>query len=393
MLYSRTILPKINKYLKNKEIIVLTGMRRVGKTTLLRHVYDGIKSDNKILLDVENPLSRSYFEENDYNNIWNNLGSEGLDKSKKAYIFLDEIQAMPEITKAIKYLYDHYDVKFFVTGSSSYYLKNLFPESLAGRKFEFELFPLSFEEFLLFKGVEKAFYPSILMTAKYKNIIVYEKTKNYYAEYLKWGGFPEVVLEKNKETKKMKLEDIFKAYFEKDVKGLADFSNLSRFRDLMILLVQRVGSKLDISKLASEVGVSRQTIYSYITFLQATYFLSLVPPFSKSVDREVSGNNKVYICDTGLINLLGKVSAGSILENAVFLNLKRYGKVQFYDKRKGGEIDFILNEAIALEVKNKAIEQDFKKIKKMSKTLGLKNCYLVSNEFVDKNYAIIAQDL
>ncbi|MDP4011768.1 MAG: ATP-binding protein [Candidatus Roizmanbacteria bacterium] len=393
MIYKRSILPQIEKYIEKKEIIVLTGMRRVGKTTLLKQVFDGIKSENKILLDIENPLTRSYFEEIDFNNIWNNLGVEGLDKTKKAYIFLDEIQAMPEITKAIKYLYDHYDVKFFVTGSSSYYLKNLFPESLAGRKFEFELFPLSFEEFLLFKGVENPFYKSITMTAQYKNKIKYEKTKQYYAEYMLWGGFPEVVLESNLETKKMKLNDIFKAYFEKEVKGLADFSNLSRFRDLMILLVSRVGSKLDISKLASEVGTSRQTINSYLSFLQATYFLSLVPPFSKNIDREVSGSNKVYICDTGLINLLEKVSMGSVLENAVFLNLKKYGKLQYYDKRKGGEIDFILNENCALEVKNKAIDQHFNALKKMSQTLGLKNYYIVGNLFVDKNYVIEAQDL
>ena len=231
------------------------------------------------------------------------------------------------------------------------------------------------------------------MTAQYKNKIKYEKTKQYYAEYMLWGGFPEVVLESNLETKKMKLNDIFKAYFEKEVKGLADFSNLSRFRDLMILLVSRVGSKVDISKLASEVGTSRQTINSYLSFLQATYFLSLVPPFSKNIDREVSGSNKVYICDTGLINLLEKVSMGSVLENAVFLNLKKYGKLQYYDKRKGGEIDFILNENCALEVKNKAIDQHFNALKKMSQTLGLKNYYIVSNLFVDKNYVIEAQDL
>lgn len=393
MIYQRTILPHIEKYLKNKEIIVLTGMRRVGKTTLLQHIFNGIESNNKILLDVENPLTRAYFEETDFNNIWNNLGTEGLDKTKKAYIFLDEIQAMPEITVAIKYLYDHYNVKFFVTGSSSYYLKNLFPESLAGRKFEFELFPLSFEEFLQFKGVKKAFYPSILMSAQYKNVIAYEKVKQFYSEYITWGGFPEVVLENNLETKKMKLNDIFKAYFEKEVKCLSDFSNLSRFRDLMILLVQRVGSKLDISKLASEVGVSRQTINSYISFLKSTYFLSLVPPYSKNIDREVSGSNKVYICDTGLINLLGKVSIGSILENSVFLNLKKYGKVQYYEKRKGGEIDFILDETIALEVKNKAIDQHFSSIKRMSQKLSLTQYYIVSNQFVDKNYAVIAQDL
>ena len=86
MIYQRAILPQIEKYLTHREIIVLTGMRRVGKTTLLQHIFEGIETDNKILLDVENPLTRAYFEETDFNNIWNNLGKEGLDKTKKVYI-------------------------------------------------------------------------------------------------------------------------------------------------------------------------------------------------------------------------------------------------------------------------------------------------------------------
>src|SRR3990167_3733959 len=194
MIYKRTILPALEKQLGTKEIIVLTGMRRVGKTTLLQYLYNTIDSDNKVLLDIENPIVRSYFEEKDYDNIWENLKQLGLDKSKKAYIFLDEIQAMPEITHAIKYLYDHYQVKFMVTGSSSYYLKNLFPETLAGRKFIFELYPLSFEEFLLFNNVEKLFYESITTIVKNKNKVRYEQVKKYYEEYMEWGGFPEVVL-------------------------------------------------------------------------------------------------------------------------------------------------------------------------------------------------------
>src|SRR3989344_3101916 len=293
MIYKRTILTKLKRYIKLKEIVVITGMRRVGKTTILKYLCNSIASNNKAILDIENPIVRSFFEEVDYDNIWNNLESAGLDKSKKAYIFLDEIQAIPEITKAIKYLYDHYNVKFFVTGSSSYYLKNLFPESLAGRKFVFELFPLSFEEFLIFKGAKKEFYSNLNKVSKKKNKIRYELNKKYYDEYIERGGFPEVVLEDNLETKKMKVEDIFKAYFEKDVKGLADFSDLSKFRDLMLLLIQRIGSKLDVSKLASEIEVTRPTIYSYLSFLESTYFLYLIKPYSKNVDREVSGADKI----------------------------------------------------------------------------------------------------
>lgn len=371
----------------------MTGMRRVGKTTLIKHVFDSVDSDNKIFLDIGNPISRSYFEEVDYNNIWENLKTHGLDKTKKAYIFLDEVQEMPEIVKAVKYLYDHYDVKFYLIGSSSYYLKNLFPESLAGRKFIYELFPLSFEEFLVFKGFNKKFFGNFKIISESKNKVEYEMTKKYYDEYLEWGGFPGVVLEGDFELKKLKLNDVFTSYFSQEVKGLADFSDLSKFRNLMILLMQRIGSRLDMTKLASEVEVTRPTIYSYISFLESTYFIHLVSPYSKSVDREVSGASKVYMCDTGLVNMFGKVSAGSILENAVFLNLRKYGKVNYYEKRKGGEIDFIINEKVAIEVKNKAIPEYIDSLKKLSIPLGLKSYYVASKLFIDNELVVSAQDL
>lgn len=393
MIYHRALLPKLEKHLESKEIIVLTGMRRVGKTTILKYLFDKLDIHNKVFLDMGNPISRSYFEEVDYDNIWENLKEYGIDKSTKAYIFLDEIQEMPEIVKAIKYLYDHYDVKFYLTGSSSYYLKNLFPESLAGRKFLFELFPLNFEEFLTFKEIDKKSYDNLKDIATHKNKINYEHIKKLYKEYLEWGGFPEVVLESNFEMKKLKLIDVFKSYFEQDVKGLAHFSDLSKFRNLMILLMQRVGSKLDMSKLASEIEVSRPTAYSYISFLEATYFIYLVPPYSKNIDREVSGADKVYICDTGIVNTFGKVSAGSILENSVFLNLKKYGKVHYYERRKGGEVDFILNEKQALEVKNKATSQYIHNLRKQTKTLGIHDYFVVSKAFVDDEQVIIAQDI
>ena len=150
--FKRKLLPILQSYISLKEVLVITGMRRVGKSSLLKMIYEGLPTSNKLMLDIENPLDRGIFEEKDYNNIINNFSELGVDKTKKAYILLDEIQAFPEIVKPIKYLFDHHDIKFVVTGSSSFYLKNLFPESLAGRKIELELYPLDFDEFLYFKG-------------------------------------------------------------------------------------------------------------------------------------------------------------------------------------------------------------------------------------------------
>ena len=329
MIYKRRLFDAIKPHIEDKEIIVLTGMRRVGKTTLYRMIFDQIKSQNKVFLDLENPLEQKIFEEIDYNNILFNLKRFNINPALKIYLFLDEVQAMPSVIKAVKYLYDHYDIKFFLTGSSSFYLKNLFPESLAGRKFVFELYPLDFQEFLIFQNAPLDFHSSFSEKIRNKNIIAYEKKKKYYDEYVDYGGFPEVVLSTSIELKKLRLTDIFKSYFEKDVKLMADFREIRAFRDLILLLLQRVGAKIDISKLASEVGVSRETVYSFISFLENTYFISLITPLSRSVDREVSGSRKVYLCDNGFLNYFAQVSQGSSFENAVFLNVRKYGKINY----------------------------------------------------------------
>lgn len=394
MLYQRRIFNELAQQLNFQEIVVLTGMRRVGKTTLMKMVFDRVESSNKVILDLENPIIQQVFSEIDYDNIWNNLSNYGLVPSEKAFIFLDEIQSMPEIVRVIKYLYDHYDVKFFVTGSSSFYLKNLFPESLSGRKTIFELFPLDFEEFLVFKGFPVSFSNNLQEKSKQKNLIFYEKKKNYFEEYLQYGGFPQVVLLSDTNRKTAMLNDIFTSYFEKEVQSLADFRNITIFRDLVFLLMQRIGSKLDISKIASTLGTSRQSIYSYLSFLEKTYFVKLISPYSTNVDREISGTKKVYLCDTGFVNLFGKIDEGSLFENAVFNNLSRFGKVNYYQRRSGTEIDFILpDNKIAIEVKTKAIKQDINKLTQMSGALKMKEYFIVSRTFVNEENVIIAVNL
>src|SRR4030043_2085983 len=151
MIYPRTIYNDIEKYFSTSEAVILTGMRRTGKTTLLNLISHRLKTDNKLFLDLENPLNRKYFEEDDYEKIKATLEFLGLSFRKRPYILLDEIQHVRTLPSVIKYFIDHHKAKFFVTGSASYYLKNLFTESLAGRKAIFELFPLTFTEFLAFK--------------------------------------------------------------------------------------------------------------------------------------------------------------------------------------------------------------------------------------------------
>lgn len=391
MIYPRRLTIKLIKEINSPRITILTGMRQTGKTTLMRQVFNSIKSRNKIFLDLENPLNQKIFEEKNFDNILLNLKEVGIDPKRKSYIFLDEVQLMPSISQVVKYLYDHYKIKFFLIGSSSFYLKNLFPESLAGRKVIYELFPLDFEEFLIFKEKERKFFDDFSRKAKNKNQISLEIYKKFYEEYLKFGGFPGVVIAKK--DKRVILEDIFRSYFEKDVKSLADFRETGKLRDLILLLANRVGSKIEISKISSEIGISRETVYSYLNFLEKTYFIFLISPFSKSLNGEVRGAKKIYFCDTGLLNYLGIVTEGIVFENAVFQNLKKYGQINYYQKYKGPEIDFILNKKIALEVKTYGVIGDIKKLSRTVKNLKIKNYYLISKNYLDHPKSILAIDL
>ncbi len=192
-----------------------------------------------------------------------------------------------------------------------------------------------------------------------------------------------MVLAENQEQKRIRLNDIFKSYFEKDVKALADVRNLTALRDLLLLLLQRVGSKIEISKLAHEISVSRETVYSYLSFLEGTYFIHLITPFSRNRDREVSGTKKLYACDVGIVNHFAKVGSGQLLEQAVFQNLRPFHEpIHYYQRRTGVEIDFILpDKSLAIEVKQTAVPQDYAKTQTISQSLKLKQAFVVTKVF------------
>lgn len=117
MIFKREIFADLQKHLGKRQMTVITGMRRTGKTTLIRQLLDSAKSDNKLYFDMERMDNRQLFSENNYDNIPVAFSQKGLDTHRKAYIAIDEIQLLPSIPSVLKYLYDHYDMKFIVTGS------------------------------------------------------------------------------------------------------------------------------------------------------------------------------------------------------------------------------------------------------------------------------------
>jgi uncharacterized protein len=390
----RTLYFEILPQLDHKNAIIICGMRQVGKTTLMQMLYD-ITEGPKLWFDFDNPLDQIPFEAIDYNHIFYELKKQAsLKNGERLYVFIDEIQNFPDITKVIKYLIDHHQVKFIVTGSSNYYLRNLFPESLSGRKFLYTLHPLSFREFLYFKG-----------TISEKNIIdlqaehifnnhtrsELEKRSKYYDEYIEYGGFPEVALTTDIKTKQLVLKNIFASFFEKDIKVFAELKDIRELRDLIILLAPRNANMIDISKIASELGINRVKVYNYLEFLQGIFFLKLVSKYSKSVDKSVAAGKKVYFSDTGILNLVSKVTEGQLFETAVCNQLESYGSLTFYNKRNTAEIDFILNNDTAFEVKMKASQSDLDKLRKLEDNIQINNWFVISKKYVDLDKVIFPQ--
>lgn len=385
-IYPRRIKSKLTNSMKRDQITVLTGMRRVGKTTLLRDLYENIETKNKVFLDLENRMNRRLFDPDDYDVIWENLSSKGLSADDRSHVFLDEIQLLPEITSVLKYLYDHFNVKFVVSGSSSFYLKNLFPESLAGRKQLFELYPLDFGEYLIFGEETETFSEKPLTElAESSNEYKHDQRKQRFERYLAWGGFPEVVLNRDDEFNETLLGDILTSYLEMDVQRLANIRKIKEMEELVLLLMRRIGSKLNVTTLSKEIGISRDTIYDYLEFLEKTYVIHRLQPFSRSPDREVSGQPKTYFIDTGMANQLGRqVGRGHLLENAVYLQLRRRAdQIQYYQRRDGQEIDFILDQDIGIEVKETAADKDIKKLHRLADDLDLSEYYVVSLSYSD----------
>jgi predicted AAA+ superfamily ATPase len=382
---TRTLFSEIVPQLYHKNALVITGMRQVGKTTLMRQLFNQFEG-KRLWFDLDNPLDQMVFENLDYNAVYRDLtGMSELKDAERLLVCIDEIQNLPAITKIIKYLIDHYGVKFIVTGSSNYYLRNLFPESLSGRKFLYVLPVLTYREFLHFKGILPGIDPGEkleeVLAPKSRALVV--KNQEFYEEYMEFGGFPEVALTPDSQTKKQILKNIFASFFEKDIKVFTELREVRELRDLILLLAARNGNMLDVTRLASELSINRVKVYSYLEFLEGIFFLKLVPKYSGSIDRSVAGGKKVYFSDTGILNLVAKVTEGQLLETAVANQLANRGELSFYNKRNTAEIDFVLNKEIAFEVKQKPVEQDYRKLERLAAEINIERKYMISNSVSD----------
>ena len=159
---------------------------------------------------------------------------------------------------------------------------------------------------------------------------------------------------------------------------MGDFRKNEVIRDLMLLLMQRLGSMLDIQKIAKEMKISRPTTEEYLSFLENTYFIKRIRPFSRGKDSEIRKMAKVYICDTGLANHFARLDRGPLFENSVFQNMRLKGDLNYYQRKSGGEIDFILDKKTAYEVKITPDISDIRKTERLARELNLQDFKIIA---------------
>ncbi len=331
--------------------------------------------EQKLYIDLERIDNRILWSEPNYELILQALTQQGLHVDQPLLLVLDEIQLVPNLPSVLKYLYDTYAIKFVVTGSSAYYMKNQFTESLAGRKKVFDIYPLNFGELLQFKGIVATSldWPEASRFVRSE----YERLKGYYDEYIEYGGFPEVVLTESVTDKKDLISDILSSYINFDIRTLSDIRDPANLYKLIKLLAVRTGTKLDISKLTSLIGLSRPTVENYLTLLEQSYLIRTIPVLATSPDREIVKARKLYFLDNGIAAMVGDAGSGAKFENAIFNQLLHRGELAYYQLKTGREIDFVIDQEIGIEVKETAAEGDLRNVHSLAQNLALRQTYVV----------------
>jgi predicted AAA+ superfamily ATPase len=274
-------------------------------------LLDQVPSINKIFLDLERLDQRAVFQETNYDLVLNYFRNLGMDPNQPLTVALDEIQYVPNLPSVVKYLYDNYGIKFLLTGSSSYYLKHFFSESMAGRKIVYEMFPLGFGEFLDFRGI--SYRRRTSLEEKRFDPYEFERLKGEYDEFITFGGLPNVVLEPKPDVKREILNDIFSSYINIDVQGTADFRKIGELQQLLKALAMRMGNKLDYTKLSQIIGISRPTLNDYPEFLEKTYVVYQLPAYA-GPDKAVALGKKLYFRDNGTASILAHPGEGALLK-------------------------------------------------------------------------------
>lgn len=362
-MYFRHLEIKLKEHLeKRRDILILLGARQVGKTTILKKLFPGALF---LAADV-GPTRQSLntFDPAVYRQMF------GTDHK---IVVIDEIHLLKDPGRVAKLFYDQIpDVKLIVTGSSSFRIKNKTSESLAGRKVDYHLFPLTFSEYLKQKEIRLETDFPVLDQWKVNGFLPLEKAYLFdlpgvLENVLTFGLYPALVSSPND---RLYLQNLVESVVFKDLFDLSLIENRAAAIDLLRLLAYQIGSLVNVSEIASKLKIEARTVRRYLSLFEQSYIIFQLKPFSKRARAEIGKMPKIYFYDVGLRNALiddfspmsVRSDAGAVWENFVvseIIKANYYGDfgydLFFWRTKQGSEMDLVLQKGgslIGLEIKS-----------------------------------------
>jgi uncharacterized protein len=355
IMYQRVLLSSL-EFLAKRPVIVLTGARRVGKTTLLRE-WVKERKEQVYWLNGDNPAEAVRWQRllsGQTPEDWLRLLLGDLPSSQKPYLLvIDEAQLLEDVSKIIKYLTDQLGgLRVVLSGSAALRLKDLAAESLAGRKVQTELYPLSFGE-----RVSTITVPEDATEQK-------RLLQPFLLEQLVWGGYPELPGLTNDQERSRALREIVDAVLYRDLYNFLRDRDAKVLSRLLVELARMAGGKLNLSKLSATMELSRPTLTRYLTLLQESGIVYLLPGV-KRTGIIAKAQPKVYLLDNGLLSMLlnderlfelhTPEDQGKLLENFLVTELLKQQSYTQSPKLLGylwsaaGEIDVVLQKDGAIK--------------------------------------------
>lgn len=349
----RELFNELLKKIDKKQIVTISGLRRVGKTVLMKQLIDFLIAEKKV--KRENILYYSFDEEQpkieemlfEFEKITN------INKSKtKLYFFLDEIQKLDDWQNQVKYFYDNFGIKFIVSGSSSLFIRKKAIESLAGRSFDFVLHPLNFKEFLLFRKKEELL----------KNINMFQRELEKEFSLFLRRQFVEIIDESDEG-----ISEYVKSILEKvifiDIPKIFPIEHQDLLLRLMKIIASNPGMIIEYESLSREIGINRLTLSNYLFYLEEAFLLRKTYNFSRNRLTSEKKSKKFYLSSGSFFSYLNSpVDESKLVENiiAIETEAKFFWRTPFKD-----EVDFILekkNEIMPIELKyrNAILDKDIK---------------------------------
>jgi predicted AAA+ superfamily ATPase len=340
----RECFEKIKDYLFLPHVISVTGVRRSGKSTLLKQLINFLIDHHNIhplsivFVNLEHPYFVQYSNDVRY---LEKLFEDYLKISspqKMIYCFLDEIQFFANWPVFVKAHYEQKNVKFVVTGSNSFLMSHDLLTLLSGRTLPVEVYPLSFSE--LVKAKTKIDLTNVVSVSRHRHVL-----RNLLDHYLQYGGFPEVALYAHDNVSHDILNAYSKTILYQDVAARLNLKKPLDLERLFYYLTSHIGTLFSYSSLAKIFNLSDKTIKEYITAFAEANLLFEIDKFSFSLQQQIRSSKKMYSIDMGMVNAFAfkfSESRGRLFENAIFLELRRKGiEVYHYKTRSDYEIDFV----------------------------------------------------